>query len=349
MKIVVLAGGTSTERDVSLITGKMVYQALLQNGHKVVLLDVFMGYTGEDYADIFTTEKDWTAEVGSISETDPDIAGIKEKRGGKGFFGPHVMDICHQADIVFMGLHGENGEDGRVQAALDLEGIKYTGTGPLGAAVSMDKGLSKQIFASSGIPTPQGYTLKKGEKLPEDVRYPAVVKACNGGSSVGVYIVNDKEECEKAIVQAYAYDSQVVVEQYIKGREFSVGVIEGQALPIIEIAPISGFYDYKNKYQAGSTIETCPAELSKELTLQMQEYAMQTYEALHIESYARIDFMMDENGDMFCLEANTLPGMTPTSLLPQEASVIGYDFNKLCEWLLEVSLRKYNETNGDES
>ncbi len=341
MKIVVLAGGTSTERDVSLTTGKMVYQALKENGHQVVLLDVFMGYKEEDYRDIFAIDKDWAASVGSIGESDPDIEAIRQLRGGTGFFGPNVMDICHQADIVFMGLHGENGEDGRVQAALDLEGIKYTGTGPLGAAVSMDKGLSKQIFAGAGIPTPQGYTLKMGDALPEDVIYPAVVKACNGGSSVGVYIVNNEKECKDAVEQAYAYDSQVIVEQYIKGREFSVGVIEGKALPIIEIAPLQGFYDYKNKYQAGSTIETCPAELSEELTRRMQEYAEKTYEALHIESYARIDFMMNDQGEMFCLEANTLPGMTPTSLLPQEAKAIGYEFPKLCEWLIEVSLRKY--------
>lgn len=343
MKIVVLAGGTSTERDVSLITGKMVYQALKEKGHQVVLIDVFMGYTQSDYADIFAVEKDWAESVAAIGETDPDIESIKKKRGGTGFFGPNVMEICHQADIVFMGLHGENGEDGKVQAALDLEGIKYTGTGPLGAAVSMDKGLSKQIFLSSGVPSPQGYTLRKGDALPQDVVYPAVVKACNGGSSVGVYMVNDAGECADAIEQAYAYDSQVIVEQYIKGREFSVGVIEGKALPIIEIAPLEGFYDYKNKYQAGSTIETCPAEISEEQTCRMQRLAEQTYEALHIESYARIDFMMNESGEMFCLEANTLPGMTPTSLLPQEAKVIGYDFGKLCEWLIEVSLRKYEK------
>lgn len=341
MKIVVLAGGTSTERDVSLITGKMVYQALKENGHQVILLDVFMGYDADDCSNIFALEKDWADEVEAIGESDPDIEAIKKKRGGGGFFGPNVMDICHQADIVFMGLHGENGEDGRVQAALDMEGIKYTGTGHLGAAVSMDKGLSKQIFMGAGIPTPQGYTLKKGDELPEDVMYPAVVKACNGGSSVGVYMVKDASECKKAIMQAQGYDSQVIVEQYIKGREFSVGVVEGKALPIIEIAPLEGFYDYKNKYQAGSTIETCPANLSKDLTLKMQDYAQQVFHALHIESYARIDFMMNEEGEMFCLEANTLPGMTPTSLLPQEAKEIGYDFGQLCEWLIEVSLRKY--------
>lgn len=344
MKIVVLAGGTSTERDVSLITGKMVYQALRENGHQVVLLDVFLGYAEDNYKDIFSVERDWASQINAISEEDPDIEKIKQMRGGAGFFGPHVLDICHQADLVFMGLHGANGEDGRVQAALDLEEIKYTGTGPLGAAISMDKGLSKQIFVGNDIPTPAGYTIRKGEQIAEDFAYPAVVKACNGGSSVGVYMVQDEKECREAVQKAFAYDDQVVIEQYIKGREFSVGVIEGKALPIIEIAPLHGFYDYKNKYQAGSTVETCPAQLSEEITQKMQEYAQKAYHALHIESYARIDFMMNEQGDMFCLEANTLPGMTPTSLLPQEAQAMGYDFNRLCEWIIEVSLRKYQQS-----
>lgn len=341
MKIVVLAGGTSTERDVSLITGKMVYQALKEKGHQVVLVDVFMGYNGEKPEDIFSVETDWAAQIQAITETDPDIEAIKKLRGGSGFFGPHVMEICHQADIVFMGLHGANGEDGKVQAALDLEEIKYTGTNPLGAAIAMDKGLSKQLFVSAGIPTPKGVTVTAPADLPEDMTYPAVVKACNGGSSVGVYMVQDQTECIEAIKKALAYDKQVIVEQYIKGREFSVGVIEGKALPIIEIAPLQGFYDYKNKYQSGSTIETCPAEIDDKLTAEMQKYAQMAYEVLHINSYARMDFMMNEAGQMFCLEANTLPGMTPTSLLPQEAAAIGYPFPELCEWLIQVSLRKY--------
>lgn len=341
MKVVVLAGGTSTERDVSLITGKMVYQALKSIGHQVVLIDVFMGYNGEKPEDIFSVDVDWASQIQAISETDPDIEAIKAQRGGSGFFGPHVMEICHQAEIVFMGLHGANGEDGKVQAALDLEEIKYTGTNSLGAAISMDKGLSKQLFGAYHIPTPQGVTLLEGQDVPKDMVYPAVVKACNGGSSVGVYMVQNEAECEEAIKKAFVYDKQVVVEQYIKGREFSVGVIEGKALPVIEIAPLQGFYDYKNKYQQGSTIETCPANLSEELTSKMQRYAEMAYEALHITSYARMDFMMNDKNEMFCLEANTLPGMTPTSLLPQEAGALGVDFPKLCEWLIEVSLRKY--------
>ena len=341
MNITVLAGGTSTERDVSLITGKMVYKALLSKGHKVVLLDVFTGYNENNYSNIFELDKDWSESIAAIGKDAPDFELVKKLREGKGFFGPHVLDICRMSDFVFLGLHGANGEDGRVQSVLDLEGIPYTGTGPIGAVLSMDKGIAKQFFVANNIPTPSGYLLKNGEEPKDDMIYPAVVKACNGGSSVGVYIVNDYDECKSAVKKALAYDDEVVIEQYIKGREFSVGVIDGKALPVIEIAPKHGFYDYENKYQAGSTIETCPAEISEELTKEMQKYAEMAYECLRIESYARMDFMMSEKDEVFCLEANTLPGMTPTSLLPQEAAAIGYDFPSLCELLIEVSNKKY--------
>ena len=172
-----------------------------------------------------------------------------------------------------------------------------------------------------------------------EVSFPCVVKACCGGSSVGVAMANDAEEYEEAKKEAFLYDDEVVVEEYIKGREFSVGVMDGVALPVIEIAPLQGFYDYKNKYQAGSAIETCPAELSAEKTEEMQEYAEKAFKILRLKNYARMDFMMNESGDLFCLEANTLPGMTPTSLLPQEAAAAGISFSELCERIIEAALR----------
>lgn len=153
---------------------------------------------------------------------------------------------------------------------------------------------------------------------------------------MGVCIARDEGEYERAKQEAFRYDSEIIVEQYIKGREFSVGVMDGRALPVIEIAPKQGFYDYKNKYQAGSTVETCPAELSEEKTRQMQAVAERVFAALRMKSYARMDFMMSESGEIFCLEANTLPGMTPTSLLPQEAAVLGMDFPGLCEKIISV-------------
>lgn len=340
MNVVVLAGGISTERDVSLVSGKMIYTALRKNGHNAILLDVYLGTNETDIENIFTMDKDWVSEINPVKDANPDIEKIKALRpdGDKQFFGPNVIAICQNADIVFMALHGENGENGKIQACFDLMGITYTGTDYISSAVAMDKALSKDIFAVYGVPTPKGIRLKKGETESEKVPYPCIVKACKGGSSVGVCIANNDEEYEKAKEEAFRYDDEVVIEQYIKGREFSVGVLQGKALPVIEIAPLQGFYDYKNKYQAGSAVETCPANISKEKTEEMQKAAEMVFKALRLKNYARMDFMMSEQEEIYCLEANTLPGMTPTSLLPQEAAAIGISFEQLCEKLMQFSL-----------
>ena len=348
MKVVVLAGGISTERDVSLSSGTMIYRALKKRGHQAILLDVYLGYEwipsseGEAIDNIFDKDKDWAESLGSISEENPDIELIKAMRpdGEKNFFGPNVIAICQAADVVFMALHGENGENGKIQACFDLMGITYTGTDYVSSALSMDKGLSKELFAYHGVPTPAGIRLRKGQKQEKAVPFPCIVKACCGGSSVGVSIALKEEEYEKALQEAFLYDDEVIVEQYIEGREFSVGVMDGRALPIIEIAPLQGFYDYKNKYQPGSTIETCPAQLSEEKTKEIQDYAEQAFRVLRLKNYARMDFMMNKEGEVFCLEANTLPGMTPTSLLPQEAAAEGVSFEELCERIMSTALTK---------
>ncbi len=346
MKIVVLAGGISTERDVSLSSGTMIYRALKERGHQAILLDVYLGYEWGDTCqskepeDIFEIEKDWADALGTITEKNPDIEQIKAMRpdGGKNFFGPNVIAFCQAADVVFMALHGENGENGKIQACFDLMGITYTGTDYVSSALAMNKGITKELFAFHGIPTPCGFRLKKGQKQEEEAAFPCIVKACCGGSSVGVSIAQRREDYEKALAEAFAYDDEVIVEQYIKGREFSVGVMNGKALPVIEIAPLTGFYDYKNKYQPGSTVETCPADLSEDKTRELQGYAEKAFTALRLKNYARMDFMMSETGEVFCLEANTLPGMTPTSLLPQEAAAQGMSFGELCEKILEAAL-----------
>ena len=340
MKIVVLAGGLSTERDVSFSSGSMVYKALKKNGHQVIMLDVYLGYEGNTEG-IFEKEIDWAEKVGAVTEKNPDLEAVKKLRkdGGRSFFGPNVISLCQEADVAFLALHGENGENGKVQAALDLMGIRYTGTDYLSSAICMDKGLTKDMFALFGVPTPAGIKLKKGQEDKREVPFPCVVKACCGGSSVGVAMANTEEEYEAAKAEAFLYDDEVVIEQYIKGREFSVGVMDGKALPVIEIAPLHGFYDYKNKYQAGSTIETCPADLSEAKTKEMQEYAEKAFQVLRLKNYARMDFMMNEKEELFCLEANTLPGMTPTSLLPQEAAAAGISFGQLCEMIVEAALR----------
>lgn len=349
MKIVVLAGGLSTERDVSFKTGEMVTKALRENGHQVILLDVFMGYSDkeEDLTGIFDRDEAVSVKVAAIPETAPDLEKVKAQRKDQSdnFFGPNVIELCRMADIVFMALHGENGENGKIQAAFDLFGIRYTGTGYLGSALAMNKGMAKQLFLENGIPTPRGTSLKRGEDAAKietcGIHFPCVVKPCSGGSSIGVSIVHDKAEYEQALKEAFRWENELVIEEYVKGREFSVGVIDFQALPIIEIAPVEGFYDYKNKYKAGSTVETCPAELSEQITKEMQGYAEKVAEVLGLNTYSRTDFLLDAEDHIFCLEANTLPGMTPTSLLPQEAKVTGVDFNQLCEKLIESSMRKY--------
>lgn len=349
MKIVVLAGGLSTERDVSFKTGEMVTKALRENGHQVILLDVFMGYSDkeEDLTGIFDRAEAVSVKVAAIPETAPDLEKVKAQRKDQSdnFFGPNVIELCRMADIVFMALHGENGENGKIQAAFDLFGIRYTGTGYLGSALAMNKGMAKQLFLENGIPTPRGTSLKRGEDAAKietcGIHFPCVVKPCSGGSSIGVSIVHDKAEYEQALKEAFRWENELVIEVYVKGREFSVGVIDFQALPIIEIAPVEGFYDYKNKYKAGSTVETCPAELSEQITKEMQGYAEKVAEVLGLNTYSRTDFLLDAEDHIFCLEANTLPGMTPTSLLPQEAKVTGVDFNQLCEKLIESSMRKY--------
>jgi len=345
MKIVVLAGGISTERDVSLTSGKMIYKALKNKGHQVVLTDVFLGMpdeSAESLETIFERDEDWAKEIGSISEVNPDIEQVKALRPDwkKNFFGPNVIGLCQQADVVFMALHGEHGENGKIQAYFDMMGITYTGTDYVSSALAMDKALAKELFAYNGIPTPMGIRLKAGEVESKKVPYPCIVKSCKGGSSVGVVIANSDEEYEAAKKEAFKYDDEVVIEQFIKGREFSVGVMEGKALPIIEIAPIQGFYDYKNKYQAGSAVETCPAELPADKTKEMQKIAEKVFAVLRLKCYARMDFMMSEKGDLYCLEANTLPGMTPTSLLPQEAQAIGMGYEDLCEKIIEIALKK---------
>lgn len=340
MKVVVLAGGTSTERDVSLISGSMIYKALKKNGHQAILLDVYLGYEGE-IEHIFETEVDWTAQISAISEDKPDLEAIKAMRpdGDKMFFGPNVLTLCKDADAVFMALHGANGEDGKIQACFELMGIPYTGTDSVSSAMAMDKGITKDIFYANNIPTPAGIRLKIGAKETRKVPYPCIVKACCGGSSVGVCIARNDEEYEIAKKEAFCYSDEVIVEQYITGREFSVGVMDGKALPVIEIAPKQGFYDYKNKYQAGSTVETCPAQLSDDKTLEMQQIAEHVFRSLRMKNYARMDFMMNGNEEIFCLEANTLPGMTPTSLLPQEAAAVGISFEELCEKILQYAKR----------
>ena len=341
MKIAVVCGGLSNERDVSITSGSCVARALREKGHKVVLLDLYYGYSGEynDPAELFEREQEDLRY--SVREETPDIDKIIAEGDGSRI-DKNVIEICRAADIRFLALHGEDGENGKVQATFDMFGIRYTGSGYLGSALAMNKELSKVLFRHSGIPTPAGIVLEKGAESYEDVGFPCVVKPCSGGSSVGTSIVYSRDEYDAALEFAFRFEARVLVERYVKGRELTVGVMDGRAMPVIEIIPKSGWYDYKNKYQAGLTEELCPAPLSPEDTDRVQRLAERVAEALMIDVYCRADFLMDESdGQLYCLEANTLPGMTPTSLVPQMGAAQGMDFGEVCEKIIAVSMEKY--------
>ena len=344
MKIAVLCGGLSNERDVSVSTGTGAARALRANGHQVVLMDLFLGYDRPfaDPEEVFTAEGELaSAAIGDMS---PDLDAVRAMRPDpECIVGPNVLTICRAADIVFLALHGEEGENGKVQALLDLHGIPYTGSGYLGSAIAMNKGLSKMLFRENGIATPDSITLHRGD-APRDIGFPCVVKPCSGGSSVGTSVVNSSAEYAAALELAFRYESDVIVETYIKGRELTVGVMDGRAMPVIEIIPKSGFYDYKNKYQAGATEEICPAQIGQETTERVQRLAERVFGALMLDAYCRCDFLWDPaSGEIYCLEANTLPGMTPTSLIPQMAAAQGMDYGALCERIIEVSMKKYRK------
>ncbi len=341
MKIAVVCGGISSERDVAITSGTNVARALREKGHKVVLIDLFYGYNGEysDPAELFEREQEDVHYC--VKEEAPDVAKMLAESDGVRM-GKNVIEICRAADICFLALHGEDGEDGKIQATLDMYGIKYTGSGYLGSAIAMNKEVSKIMFKANGIPTPEGIIVDKNDAEYMNVGFPCVVKPCSGGSSVGTSVVQSEAEYSTALELAFKYEDRVVVEKFIKGREFSVSVIEGKALPVIEVRPKDGWFDYKNKYQAGYVEELCPAPLSDEETAQIQRLAEKVNSALKLDVYYRADFMLNEkDGTFYCLEANTLPGMTPTSFVPMAAKVLGMDFGDVCEKIIAVSMEKY--------
>lgn len=343
MKIVVLCGGLSNERDVSITSGSCVARSLRERGHSVVLLDMFLGYGGDcsDPTKLFDEQQQDLRY--SVGEETPDIASLIASGDGSRL-GKNVISICCAADIVFLALHGEDGEDGKIQATLDMYGVKYTGSGYLGSALAMNKELSKTLFNAAGIPTAPAITLRKGEGIQASPWIPCVVKPCSGGSSVGTSIVRTQEEFSAALEFAFKYEDDVLVEKYIKGRELTVGVMDGKAMPSIEIVLKNGWYDYKNKYQAGFAEEICPAPISAEDEERLGRLAERVSKALMVDVYCRADFIMDDDdGEIYCLEANTLPGMTPTSLVPQMAAEQGMSYGELCEKIITLSMRKYDK------
>ena len=348
MKIVVLAGGLSGERNVSLSSGSMVAQALRERGHRVALVDLYMGV--EDYG--CAPEAVYDAPVPErwrrVAREEPDLDAVRAARAWKSpsQIGPGVSELCAGADVVYLGLHGTCGEDGRVQAMLDLMGVPYTGSGYLGSALAMDKDLTKRLVAGK-VTTPAWKKVRvTGEDLEtvlEQCQLPCVVKPLASGSSIGVSIPADRAQLRAALEGAAAMGGDTVIEQYIKGREIQVVVLDGKALPSIEIIPKQGFYDYENKYQPGAADEVCPAPIPPEWEARVRADAETVYHTLGLKAVSRADFIVTEDGTPYFLEINTLPGMTPTSLVPQEAAAVGISYGELCERIIEASLRARKE------
>lgn len=339
MDIVVLAGGYSHEREVSMSSGSLIANALMKNGHRVILLDLYFGTdqatTFEDAHKILSKD----SYEYKVKRQIPDLNALRaQKEKPNEMIGDNIIPIAQSADVVFLSLHGELGENGQLQAVFDLYDITYTGSGYLGSALAMNKILAKEVMSQHGVKTPKWEVLSGNE--PPKMPVPCVVKPDASGSSIGVYLVEKDADLEAAIIEAKKYSKDVLIEEMIKGREFSIGILEDKALPPIEIIPKSGFYDYENKYQEGATIEICPAEISDELTKAMQDIAKRVHKALRLEYYSRIDFMVSEAGEIYCIEANTLPGMTPTSLFPQEATAMGVTYNELCDKLAQLAANK---------
>ena len=355
MKIVVLCGGLSTERNISFLSGTKVCRALRTRGHQAVLVDLFMGLEDvtDDPASLFENLPELPAL--EFDGTAPDLRAIRASRKWKSppLFGMGVLEICRMADMVFIALHGMNGEDGRVQAAFDMLGIPYTGSGYLGAAMAMDKMITKEMVKDKGVRTPAWKTFHAGmiagtEDLTETavqiasrIEAPCVIKTPTGGSSVGVYIVTNQDGVKPAVEKCLEFGPDILVEQLIEGREFTCAVLQDRALPSVEIVPKTDFYNYENKYKAGATVEICPGRCTPEVERQMGEMALRVHNILGLRTYSRSDFIVDKYDNAWFLEVNTLPGMTPTSLVPQEAEAVGISYEDLCEIIVNDALPRF--------
>ncbi len=335
MNIAVLLGGTSPERHVSMSSGKGVATALMAAGHTVHLYDIALGANALiSFGDLHlpTEQAPDDAELSSFNNNAIITA---------------VQSLPSDLDVAFLALHGAPGEDGTVQGLLELRGIPYTGSGVLASALAMDKAMSKRVMEHYDIPTPRWFQATRGQldapmllaRVEQYTDFPVVVKPNDGGSTVGLTIVNDADGLESAFQLAGHYSETVLFEEFIEGRELTVGILGEEALPIVEIRPKSGIYDYANKYTAGRTEYFCPAELPRSLTEEVQELARRAHAALGCSGYSRVDFRLDNDGQPFCLEVNTLPGMTATSLVPKAAAADGMSYQELCEQIIRLSRR----------
>jgi D-alanine-D-alanine ligase len=331
MKIAVLFGGTSEERDVSIASAAQIIPALRSLGHQVFAVDTATGRLG------FEQEKRvLSASVAAAPPSDTEIARL---RGGAVTLSASAVDF-READVVFLALHGGAGEDGRIQALLDLAGMAYTGSNHIASAAAMDKDLSKRLFRSAGVPTGDWLMAPAtAAAVGTALGWPVVVKPNKQGSTVGLSVVREPAQLQEAIDKALRFDDEVILERFIPGREFTVGVLDGEALPAGEIISPGEVFDYESKYQAGGAREVFPADISAAEAALIQDYALRAHRVLKLGAYSRTDFRRDGTGAYWCLEANSLPGMTATSLLPQAAKAAGIDFPELLDRICRGAIK----------
>jgi D-alanine-D-alanine ligase len=324
-------GGASAERDVSLASGLRIVEALKTRGHEVTALDPAVGVLGDD--DLAELRRK------NVGTEPPSLEALAGLGGGRLRDDLITMPEIRRADVVFLALHGGAGEDGTVQALLDSVGVRYTGSGHMASAMAMDKEISKILFRTAGVCTADWLMApQSADAVAKTVGFPAVVKPSKQGSTVGLTIVRDPSDLDAAIAEAFRYDDEVMIERYVPGRELTVGVLGDQALPVGEIKPVKEIYDYECKYTAGMATEEFPARLPDQVAERLQEQALRAFRALKLRGYARIDFRLTDDLDAYCLEANTLPGMTGLSLIPQGAAAAGISFEELCERIVQLSL-----------
>lgn len=325
-------GGTSSERDVSLASGIRVAEALRARGHVVTAVDPARGPISSDQQRAMVS--------GTIVQSAPPTPEALRRLAREAL--PRLVSTLPRrgdTDVVFIGLHGGSGEDGTIQSLLDLTGVPYTGSGHLPSALAMDKEVTKQLFRQGGVGTADWVMAPAtADQVRAALGFPVIVKPSKQGSTVGLSIVKKPAELQPAIVEAFRHDDEVMIEQFIAGRELTVGILGNEALPVGEIIPKHEIYDYECKYTPGMAEEKFPAALSEQETLRVQDEAKRAFRALKLGGCARIDFRMAADGTFYCLEANTLPGMTQTSLIPQAAAAAGISFSVLCERIVQLAL-----------
>lgn len=343
MKVLVLAGGKSREREVSLNTGAAIAQALQRLGHLVKMID-----TGDGRVMIEGSKVGLLTESPQLAqdETTGDVKAVAVS-------GQFSSDELTKFDCVFLALHGGIGENGTLQAFLELLNVPYTGSGVEASALAMDKYRAKLLFEAVGVPTPRTIFFGDADRALDfcngsdfaETNYPIIVKPNAEGSTVGLTLTRDHESLLRGIKLAGEHDKHVLIEEYIPGRELTVAVLGAEALPVIEIVPKSGFYDYASKYTSGASDYICPAVIEAEVERLAKEYARTAFDVLGCYGYARVDFRLSPQNELFCLEVNTLPGMTATSLVPKAARAAGISFEELANRLVEFALSRSRQQN----